>query len=68
MQNNSGPPEHNNWFQQLFADFKEFIERCFGVNDVEKRYDREVQVHEKRAASKQSVKRESGYEATTKKL
>lgn len=37
-----------NIFSQLYNDIREYIERCFGVNDIERRYLREAELHQQR--------------------
>ncbi len=40
---NRNPVEaSNDWIHKMYFDVKEYVERCFGVNDIEKRYEREA--------------------------
>jgi hypothetical protein len=64
----AGPGEkRGNFITRFIADAIEYVQRCLGVNDVEKRYDDERQALKKDAAERPAKLNKSyGYEPTSK--
>jgi hypothetical protein len=57
-----------NWFSRIWQDIREYAQRCFGVNDTEKRYDRDIEqrkVH--KAKVDDAMKRQNTNTTGTKK-
>jgi hypothetical protein len=56
------------WFQRIWADIREYAQHCFGVNDTEKRYDRDIEQQKvKKAKFDDAMKRQNTNTTGTKK-
>lgn len=55
-----------NSFKHFIVNAIEYVQRCFGINDVTKRYERDVEEVKRLAAKRPTKLRMYGYESATK--